>query len=112
MLGLTELASSDTASPRRKYERHRAGWPAMCSDIRGFTWESWVLDHSIGGLGLENCPPLEVDQRIEISLLDIGVFICRIAWCTNGRFGVEFLPSESQLNADEVSILAQLVSGP
>jgi hypothetical protein len=102
-------ANEDTGRGRRRHIRYQANWPAECIDALGFIWGARVLDHSLGGLGLENCPHLEVDQVIRVRLKSIGTFPCRVAWSSEGRCGVEFLPeANTALDADVASLAALL----
>lgn len=97
----------DTGPGRRKHERRQSNWPAECSDAAGFTWQARVLDHSLGGLGLENCPQLQVNQVIRVRLESIGSFPCRVAWSKDGRCGVEFLPEANATLDHDVASLAE-----
>lgn len=109
--------TTDAPSPapavieQRRHPRHEAGWAATCIDQAGFSWEAWVVDHSVGGLGLDNCPKLEEGQILQIGLASIGSFRCRVAWSNGPRCGVEFLRLPSQFTADEVETLALGLSG-
>ena len=64
--------TEDTGPGRRRHVRYHVSWPAECIDAQGFTWKARVLDHSLGGLGLENCPQLAVDQVIRVKLESIA----------------------------------------
>ena len=106
-------ARSDAPAPahapagRRRHERHAAGWPAICSEHGGLTWQSCVVDYSHGGLGLDRCPPLTVGQIITVDLVQIGRFACRVAWANgSGRLGVEFARSSAELSDDQVISLS------
>lgn len=109
-LGLNEIDARGFDLNLRRHMRRSTKWPATCSDRSGLAWQAWVVDHSPGGIGLENCPPLEVDQTIEVELPGIGKFLCRVAWCADKRFGVEILQSPGQLTDEELNILADLLS--
>jgi hypothetical protein len=104
--GTTSRQSPPTAKhTRRRLIRHAANWPAICSDRNGTVWDATVFDCSTGGLGLERCPALTVNQIVDIELDDIGTFACRVAWTRGGRFGVEFLPQRGELTNDDVQVL-------
>lgn len=95
---------------RRQHGRQKIGWPATCVTADGFSWECWVVDHSIGGLGLSNCPALTVDQVVELKLCDIGEFWCRVAWSEQSRCGVQFIDDQNIASVEELEALAQLLT--
>ncbi len=101
--------TEDSGPGRRRHVRYQASWPAECIDAEGFTWKARVLDHSLGGLGLENCPQLAVDQVIRVKLESIGTFPVRVAWSSGGRCGVQFLPEANAALDDDVVSLAELL---
>lgn len=104
---------SDLVDQRRRHERRRADWPAACSDASGATWDARVVDTSNGGLGLENCPPLAVDQTIVVALENVGTFACRVAWSNGSRCGIEFLPDNRQIKeaAEAIRLLGLFALG-
>lgn len=104
------MSETEDAGPgRRRHVRYHVSWPAECIDAHGFTWKARVLDHSLGGLGLDNCPQLAVDQVIRVKLESIGTFPCRVAWSNGGRCGVQFLPEANAALDDDVASLAELL---
>lgn len=112
-----KAARSDAPAPvhppagRRRHERHAAGWPAICTERGGLTWQSSVVDYSHGGLGLDRCPPIAVGRIITVDLFHIGRFACRVAWGNDsGRVGVEFARNPAELSDDQVMSLSFLLS--
>ncbi len=99
-------AEADPLGRRRHARYLTGGWPAQCSDGQGFRWDAWAVDYSAGGLGLENCPPLDIDQMIDVELKDLGIIPCRVAWFENGKCGVQFVPDKPDHWDDSVSALA------
>lgn len=51
---------------------------------------AFVVDASIGGLGLSQTPLLMRGGEVQITLESGRRFDCRVAWSTNGRSGVRF----------------------
>lgn len=94
---------------RRQHERNKAGWLATCLTTNGFSWDCWVVDHSNGGLGLDHCPVLNIDEIIEVSLNDIGKFQCRVAWSDQRRCGVEILPHASHASTEATALLVSMI---
>jgi hypothetical protein len=100
------------ASAATEYANHRhesrqyAGWSARCADKAGNSWDAWVVDHSPGGLCLDRCPPMIVGQIINVGLVDVGAFPCRVAWVDGHRCGVQFVRARGYMSEDDVDILA------
>lgn len=94
---------------RRQHWREKTGWPARCTTASGFSWECWVVDHSIGGLGLSHCPELRVDQVVKIKLTDIGLFHCRVAWSDQSRCGLQFIDDPYQASVSEIEAMVSLL---
>lgn len=105
-----QLVSSESKSPvRRRHWRQKTGWPATCTTATGFSWECWVIDHSIGGLGLCHCPELGVGQVVQINLHEIGVFRCRIAWSEQSRCGMQFIDDPNHASMEEMETMVRLL---
>ncbi len=103
----TDFAISD----RRKHSRRRSNWPAECFYLNGFCWTTSVVDHSLGGLALENCPRLEVKEVVRLRLKGIGTFPCRVIWVDGMRCGVEFL-QEASFADEDVALLVERLHHP
>lgn len=97
---------------QRRHPRHHVAWQAQCTDSTGFSWDAWVVDHSLGGLGLDHCPALEPGQIITVGLVDVGAFPCRVVWSKGARAGVQFERAPGFLSADDVDLLALGLSTP
>lgn len=91
---------------KRAHVRIEVNWPAICCLPSGFSWSSSVTDVSFGGMRIHNCPPLSVDDRVVVSLADIGTFSCRVAWSNGTQCGMEFLLADGELDEDSLNELA------
>lgn len=110
-----QVASAATEYTRQRHDpRQYAGWSARCADKAGNSWDAWVVDHSAGGLCLDHCPPMIVGQIINVGLVDVGAFPCRVAWVDGQRCGVQFVRARGYMSEDDVDILAlghKLING-
>lgn len=94
---------------RRKYQRYPANWPARCM-INGQPDLDLIIDDaSEGGFGLHCTLPIEVGDLLVLSVAQIGVFPCRLAWKSEDRCGVQFLREEGHLSEDQISGLSDVL---
>lgn len=100
------LVTGVMRADHRAHKRYAVYWPAICRLISGFSWSSNVSDVSVGGMRLNNCPPLAVDDRVFVYLADVGTFSCRVAWSNALQCGMEFLPTAGELDEESVNELA------
>ncbi len=91
---------------RRKYQRYPANWPARCM-IDGQPDRDLIIENaSEGGFGLHCTLPVEIGDQLVLSVAQIGVFPCRLAWKSEDRCGVQFLREEGHLSAGQISGLS------
>jgi PilZ domain len=86
---------------RRRHVRHPANWPATCCIEGGTPLPVTVVDVSEGGFGFDRDLPWPMDQILTLSMPDIGVFSCRLAWKSRSRSGVELLWDDQPRDAAE-----------
>lgn len=106
----THLGQVPGLLERRGLPRERIGWPTTCTNADGFSWKALIIDCSLGGLGLSECPPLHIDEEIEVDVGSVGCFRCRVAWSDGSRCGVQFIPDPDAPSDGEQSALADGLS--
>lgn len=94
----------------RRQVRYDADWPCTCRDQSGSSWQGWVTDCSVGGLGLAHCPYLEIEQVIDVQLDGIGSFRGRVTWFADDRCGIALLPATNTPSDDSIDRLAVYLS--
>lgn len=107
--GEKELSLRSADGERRRHGRRPVDWPVACTDEAGFRWEAVAVDAGLGGLGLENCPPLSAGQRIVVTLTDIGTFPSRVMWSRGTRCGIQFLSIDGEDDAQWTQSLVALL---
>lgn len=107
-LGLadTHLGQDPSRRERRGLPREHIGWPTTCTNADGLSWKALIVDCSLGGLGLSECPPLHIDEVIAVDVGSVGCFRCRVAWSDGSRCGVQFIPDPAEPSDGEQSALA------
>lgn len=80
-----------TNSESRRWSRYPADWAARVTTSSGASFEVRVVDSGHGGLGLKSCPQFELGESVEVTLVDVGKFPCRVVWQEDDRCGVEFV---------------------
>ena len=91
---------------RRKHQRYPANWPARCVAESQLDCDVIIENASEGGFGLSCSLPLEVNARIVLTIDQIGVFPCRLAWKSDDKCGVQLLTEEGHLTMDQIAGLS------
>ena len=103
------LDVSATDSERRREDRQPCNWPAHCHAVGAGDWQVTIVDASQGGFGLSCDLPLERGTRLDISVQDVGVFPCRIAWKNGDRCGLELLREDGFVTEDQADQLTNFL---
>ena len=105
----SRLDDSFAESERRREDRQPCNWPAHCYAEGTGDWQVTIVDASHGGFGLSRDLPLDQGARLEISVEQIGVFPCRIAWKNGDRCGLELLREDGFVTDDQAAELTKLL---
>ncbi len=91
---------------RRKYHRYPANWPARCVVDGVLDCDTTIVDASEGGFGLSISLPVPVGTTIVVSISQVGVFPCRLAWKNDKRCGVQMLREDGHLSFEQMADLS------
>ena len=82
------------AIPVERRERRPVRLRALVIREDGSTADTYVLDLSYEGCGIETPEPLQVGEAIKLSVLHRGVIDAHVRWYKAGRAGLVFVPEE------------------
>lgn len=101
--------SEKPAAGRRKHHRQPVNWPAVCRSDSFGDWNVTIVEASDEGFGLDRALPIPLESRFRIELSGIGTFLCRIAWSSGGRCGVELIDGRMSIPPGEIDSLGRLL---
>jgi hypothetical protein len=103
---MTFTARPEDRSEARRWGRFALNWSGVLANIEGQDWAVRIVDGGRGGFGLQDCPPLDVGQTVELRLEKLGTFKCRVAWRELDRCGLAILPFDGALTDADIGLLA------
>jgi hypothetical protein len=83
------------SKPVERRERRPVSLRALAIREDGSTAETYLLDLSYEGCGIETPVPLKAGEAIKLSVLRRGVIDAHVRWYKNGRAGLVFAPEEA-----------------
>ncbi|MGH1417576.1 MAG: PilZ domain-containing protein [Hyphomicrobiaceae bacterium] len=103
-------ANAKSVAGRRRYHRSPANWPAHCFVEGVLDCSTVIVDASEGGFGLSTSLAVPVGTTIIISIAQVGVFPCRLAWKNDKRCGVEMLREDGYLSDTQMASLGSVLT--
>lgn len=87
-------AMKSDAEPVERRERRPVRLRALVIREDGSTADTYLLDLSYEGCGIETPEPLQAGEAIKLSVLHRGVIDAHVRWYKAGRAGLVFVPEK------------------